>query len=236
MKNAFLWAALLFPLSAELRADWVVVQKVEDSGQKQTGEITLKIKGEKIRVDLPPDISVLMDTDTGETFTLRHGQKTVLRVPAATAAQLGRRLEQWRETRRQAEPGQEPPKWEATGKGETVAGRETKIFVAQAGAMKVTWWIAQNSPEAEKFAAVAEQLQKAPMVQLAGGLALLPPGFKPPGLPVKTEIQTPDGRKISTTILAIKEQPLDAIDFTPPPDYRSLPEPFFGPSFFPQSP
>ena len=47
---------------------------------------------------------------------------------------------------------------------------------------------------------------------------------------------TPDGRKITTTILSIKEQPLEDIDFTVPPDYRSLPMPLFGPNTPPKTP
>ena len=214
-----------------LRADLVVVQKVEESGPgKQSQEITLKAKGDKIRVDLSPEISVLMDTATGETITLRHTQKTYLQVSAEASLQLAKKMGQMRDTRAIGGIEDEPAKLEATGKRETVAGQETKIYTAQNGAIKMTYWVAQNSPDAEKFLSLLAVLQKAPMVKLAGGLTFSPADFKFPGLPVKTEMGTPDGRKITTTILSIKEQPLEEIDFTVPPGYRSLPKPLFGPN------
>ena len=94
----------------------------------------------------------------------------------------------------------------------------------------MTWWIAENNPDLDKYLGVFEQLQKSSMVRLGCGMTLLPGDFKFPGVPLKTELATPDGRKIATTIISIKEQPLEEIDFTVPPGYRSLPKPSFGPN------
>ena len=230
MKRYYVWVALILLGTPLLRADLVVVQKVEESGpSQQTSEITLKLKGDKIRADVSPEISILMDTASGETITLRHPQKTFLQVSADASLQLARRMEQLRDARAVEGIEEEPAKLEATGKHETVEGQETKIYTAQNGAVKMTYWIAPNSPDADKFLNLLAPLQKAPMVKLAGGMLFAPPDFKFPGLPIKTEMKTPDGRKITTTILSIKEQPLEEIDFTVPPGYRSLPKPLFGP-------
>jgi Domain of unknown function (DUF4412) len=219
---------LLF--SPVLRADLVLVQKVEESAPgKQSTEITLKVKGEKIRVDVPPEVSLLMDTASGSTITLHHAQKTALEVSGTAFQQLARRVELLRESREREGNAAEPARLEATGRRESVAGQESRIYTAQTGAVKMTYWIVQNGPDTERFLELLELLHKAPMVQLAGGMAFLSPDFKFPGVPVKTEMALPDGRKITTTILSIKEQPLENLDFTVPLDYRSLPKPLFGP-------
>jgi len=237
MKRWHVWVALILLGAPLLRADLLVVQKVEESGPgKQSREITLKVKGDKIRADVSPEISILMDTASGETITLRHPQKTFLQVSADASLQLAQKMEQMRDARVMEGIEEEPAKLEATGKRETVAGQETRIYTAQNGAIKMTYWIAQNSPDADKFLTLLAPLQKASMVKLAGGMTLSPPDFKFPGLPVKTEMMTPDGRKITTTILSIKEQPLEEIDFTVPPGYRSLPQPLFGPNASPKKP
>ncbi|MCX6966615.1 MAG: DUF4412 domain-containing protein [Verrucomicrobia bacterium] len=220
------WILLCCPL---VWADLVVVQKVEESGPgKQTGVITLKTKGDKIRVDLSPEISLLMDTTSGETITLQHGQKTYLSVSSDAARQLARKMERQRESQEREGIVPAPVRLEPTGKRENIAGQATQIYTAQSGAVKMKYWIAQNSPDTGKFLDLLALLRKAPMVQLAGGLASLAPDFKLPGIPLKTEMSLPDGRKITTTIVSIQEEPLENLDFTVPPGYRSLPKPKFG--------
>jgi len=227
MRRWHVWVvgALFFP--GALWADLVLVQKVEERGPgAHTGEITVKTKGDKIRVDVSPEISFLMDTATGETITLQHPQKTYMEVSAAAARQLVRKIE------RQREEGESAGsvRLEPTGKHETVAGQETRVYTAQSGALKMTWWIAQNSADTDKFLALLALLRKAPMVQLAGGMMLLDADFQLPGIPLKTEMAMPDGRKLTTTILTLKEEPLENLDFTVPLGYSSLPKPLFDPT------
>jgi len=218
---------LLAPALAN--ADLLVVQKVESGNPVRSAEITLKIKGDKMRADVSPEISTITDTATGETITLRHGPKTYLRLDArATQALLGK-LEKTRKEREARGEGEETAKLEATGKRESVGGYDTRIYTAQVGELKMTYWIAQNLPSADKLLSVSAQLQKSAMVKLAKGMMPLPEDFALPGFPVKTEMATPDGRKITTTVISIKEQPLDDLDFTVPLNYYALPEPSFVP-------
>ena len=176
MKRWHVGVALVLLSAPLLRADLLVVQKVEESSPgKQTREITLKVKGDKIRVDVSPEISILMDTASGETITLGHPQKTFLQVSAKASLQLSRKMEQLRDAGEREGTAGESPKFEATGKRETVAGQETRIYTAQNGAIKMTYWIVQDSPDTGKFLNLLASLQKAPMVKLAGGMLLLPP-------------------------------------------------------------
>ena len=209
-------------------ADVVVVEKVEQSGKPpQTTQITLKLKGEKIRADIGRELSVIMDTASGTTVTLRHAQKTALEISGAATRQLMEAADRLRQE--SGEIGGKP-KAEPTGQKETVAGRETRAYAAQTGAVRITWWVAARQPGSDPLADAFETLQKAPMVQLAGGMAGLPGALQVPGVPLKTEMLTPDGRKITTTVLSAKEQPLEAIDFAAPAEYRWLAAPLFGPS------
>ena len=230
MKQWHGWVAWMLLFAPVSWADLVMVQKVEESGPNaRTGEITVKAKGDKLRVDVSPETSFLLDTATGGTITLQHPQKTCLEVSAADARQLARNMEtHQREEREAAAPS--PVRMDPTGRRETVAGQETRVYTAQSGALKMTWWIAQGSPDTEKFLTLLALLRKAPMVQIAGGMTLLGADFKFPGLPLKTETTLPDGRKLTTTILSFKEEPLENIDFTVPPGYSSLPKPLFDPT------
>jgi Domain of unknown function (DUF4412) len=223
----FLFALLL---GLDARADLILVQKVEESCPAQSGEMTLKVKGDLVRADISPEISTLTNTATGDTITLRHPQKLYMRINAQSTRELLRQMEKLHEEKRRQNFPEETPKLEATGKRETVSGVETKIFTAQVGSMKITYWIAQNYPDSEKILQVFNALQKTAIVKLGKGLAHPTLDFEFPGIPLKTEMVTPEGRKITTTILSIKEQSLDAIDFTVPPDYREIPEPSFGPA------
>jgi hypothetical protein len=226
MKASGLLAALALAAAVPMApADVVVVQSVEQTGKPfLSTQVTLKVKGAKIRADLGPETTIIMDTASGATITLRHPQKTALEIDGAATRQLMTRAESLRGA---TEIGR--PQLQAAGKGETIAGRETRRFMAQTAAMRVTWWLAAKSGDSDPLATVFETLQKAPMVRLAGGLAGLPGTDELPGLPVKTELITPDGRTITTTLLSVKEEPLDAIDFATPKGYRRLTGPVFGP-------
>ena len=208
-----------------LPGDLVMVQRMEECGRSM--EITVKVKGELIRTDVSGEISTITNTASGETVTLRHAQKTCLRMSADATQDLMKQLEQLREENQKAGITQNPFKLEPTGKHENVAGQETRIYTTQVGSIRVTYWIADKYPNADKYLEVFRHLQKSAMTTLARGMTNIPGEFEFPGIPVKTEMATPDGRKISTTILSIKEEPLEDIDFTIPPDYLLRPKPLF---------
>lgn len=205
------------------RADVVVVQNVQQNGRPPLQmQVVIKVKGHKIRADMGDETSLIMDTVSGSTVTLRHPQKTAMELSGAAAAQLMEKAEELHG----AEIGK--PRLESTGKGtETVAGRETRRYSAQAGAMRVTWWVAPKQEGSDPLALAFETLQKAPMVRLAGGLTGLPDDL--PGVPVKTEMIAPDGRIVTSTVVSVKEDRLDAVDFAVPNGYRRLAGPVFGP-------
>src|ERR1051326_5670384 len=72
--------ALVFPLATAMcvQADLTLVQKVDMAGT--TGEMTIKFKGDKVRVDPAPDVSMITDSKTGDTVTLMHAEKKAMRI------------------------------------------------------------------------------------------------------------------------------------------------------------
>ena len=79
-------AALTFSL-ASARGDFVIEQKVDGLGQ-QSGNIVVKIKDTKVRAEIAPQISYIMDGATGDSITLMHAQKGYMKVSAAQGKTL----------------------------------------------------------------------------------------------------------------------------------------------------
>jgi len=68
----------LLAVTTSLRADLTLIQKVDAAGT--TGEMTIKFKGDKIRIDPAPELSMITDSKTGDTVTLMHGEKKAMRI------------------------------------------------------------------------------------------------------------------------------------------------------------
>lgn len=221
MKQSFLTFGLVFFCATLLRADLVVVQKIEGVGQTQSAQMTLKVKGDKIRADVAPEISTLTDAATGETTTLMHAQKAYMKISAKAAGQLLGRLS----ADKDAAIGSTAP--QATGKHETLSGVDTEIYTAKLGQMKVTYWIAKEFPEGEKLRDLFSKLQNSPLAKLTqGGMGSQPADL--PGVAVKTQMEPPNGQKLTVTLISVKEQPLDPAEFEIPRNYQALPTPAFG--------
>ena len=67
-----------FGPGATALADLTIVQKVEMGSTP--GEMTIRIKGDKVRVDPAPQVSMITDNRTGDTVTLMHSEKKAIRM------------------------------------------------------------------------------------------------------------------------------------------------------------
>src|ERR1043166_7123417 len=74
-------AAIFFGFLISVRADLTIVQRVEGAGQD--GEVTVKIKGDKERIDAAPHPGRIIDAKTGEMTDLINDQKTYEKISAA---------------------------------------------------------------------------------------------------------------------------------------------------------
>ena len=203
---AFLWLA-------PVRADLVIVQHVDGGGQ--SGDQTIRIKGDKARTDLAQQVSMITNGATGEIVTLMHGPKTFLKV---TAAQTKAMLEQLQKLA----PSAAGPKLVPTGKKEKVGNYDCEIFTANLGAVSVTYWVAKDFPN---YPAVLEQMGKFQ----AGSISAMGKGMMPqvkdfPGMQIKTEMDI-GGKKVSTVLVSAKEENVDPAGFEIPKDYKEVSAP-----------
>src|SRR5438132_3221924 len=113
----------LFNSAPASRADVTIVQKVEGLGNPS--EMTIKIKGDKVRIDASPQVTTIFDGKTGETINLMKDQKTVVRISADRMKAAAETIKKFNPQKENTEK----PKLVSTGKKETINGYETEQYV-----------------------------------------------------------------------------------------------------------
>ena len=192
--------------------DLTIVQSVEGMGP--VTQMTMKIKGDKARVDVSPQMTTIFDAKTGEMINLMREQKMVVRMSAEkmrAAAEMMRKSQGKKE-------GAEKPKIVPTGKKETLNGYQTEQYTCDAPHFKATYWIASNYPDS---AAILKQLQAIKMDALSGPNSHMPDYRDFPGVPVKTVLSV-NGKEMTTTLNSIKQDALSDAEFAVPADYKEM--------------
>jgi hypothetical protein len=195
------------------RADFVIVQKAEGGGQ--TADQVMKIKGEKARCDLTPQLSMIVDGAIGETVTLMHTGRTYLKV---SAAQTKAMLDQLQKLR----PQNEPAKLQPTGRKEKIGEYECEVFTANLGLVTVTYWIAKDYPNYQVVLAQLDKFQSGTISAMGQGA--MPPIKDFPGMIMKTEMDL-SGKKTVQTLVSVKEENVDAAIFEIPKGYKEVTSP-----------
>ena len=205
--------SVLLAAVAAGHADLVLVQKVEGGGQ--AGDQIIKIKGEKARCDLTPQVSMITDGATGETTTLMHAGRTFLKI---SAEQTKAMLEQLQKLRPQPEPAKPQP----TGRKEKIGEYDCEIYAANLGLVTVTYWIAKDYPN---YQAVLAQLDKFQSGSISAmGKGAMPPIKDFPGMIMKTETDL-GGKKTVSTLVSAKEENVDPAIFNIPAGYKEVSSP-----------
>jgi hypothetical protein len=215
MKACLLSLALSAGLCLSARGDFTIIQKVE--GKKADGkgvpnEIVLKLKGDKVRVEATPKITMIVDGKTGEIITLMNAQQKFLRISGDKARAISELTAKYGGTTA------EKPKLTATGKKMTINGYEAEEYVGETKLFKASYWIA---PVFTDSATIMKQLQAvipAAWNDLAKGMM----DYRDlPGFPLRTQVKTDDGEIIST-VTAIKRDPLSDAEFLVPQDFQEM--------------
>jgi hypothetical protein len=221
MMKRILTILTLISVMVEARADFVIQQKME--GTMQHGDMTMKIKGDKIRVDMAigpmGNISMIMDLDAGDSTTLLHQQKMAIK---ASAAQMQQTMQQMRARLNNGATNTEPPKLQDTGKTGTVGGYNTEIYTwtnnnNNSGG---TVWVAKDFPNYAKIKTQLDKLNQSPMVQMSKGMA--PDMTTLPGMVVLAKSEVQGGQEVTTTLISAQEEPVDASVFEIPSDYKEM--------------
>lgn len=208
-------ASLLWTVAAH--ADLTIVQKVE--GTEGTNKFTLKVKGDKARVEINPQTTAIMDFKTGDLTTLLNEQKKVMRISGEKAKAMA---EMAKAMTKEDAPATAAPK--PTGKKETINGYATEEYVTETPKYQTSYWVAKNYPN---FQAILQQmgvLQNGAFAAMRKGL----PDFRDlPGLPIRTQVRVEGKSQMTSTIESVNSNPIADSAFTIPADYSEMKLPDF---------
>ena len=192
------------------RADLTIVQKVEGAGQNR--DATVKIKGDKERVDSSGQNTQIIDGKTGEMINLMNDKKTFVKISAEqikTAAETISKFNGEQKSTRKLTP---------TGKKETINGYETEEFAYETPQLKVSFWVATKYPGA---AEILKEMQLPMSGAWKQSNMNMPDYTDFSGVPIKTVISL-GGTEMTTTITLIKKDPINAAEFEIPKDFQEM--------------
>jgi Domain of unknown function (DUF4412) len=210
-----LFALLSSLLSA--RADLVMEQQSSDTNV--TYHVTLKLHGDKMRMDQRDDkshaFSVIVDLSTRDSITLLPQEKMFLK-------RSGKDIRLDMELEEQASHGtnamdRAPAPAVDTGKTAVVDGYATEIYTwSGADGLTETLWVATNFPD---YDAIRPELAKLDRFDNSGPHRNAQPELsRLPGMVVQTE-KTVNGQKVIVTLVLAKAEPVDAALFELPASY-----------------
>jgi Domain of unknown function (DUF4412) len=195
------------------RGDLTIVQNVEGSGSVK--QITTKLKGDKARVEVAPEVTAIIDNKTGEVLSLMNAEKKFLRISADKSKAIAEMASKYAGD---SSAAAERSKLTPTGKKEMINGYEAEEYIRESPSVKESYWIALKYPDS---AAIVKQLQAitpAAWNDIAKGML----DFRDfPGLPLRTIVKT-DRKEIISTITSIKQDPLSEAEFSVPKDFQEL--------------
>ena len=210
--SLFFCAAIALVISA--RADLTIVQKVEGIGTNMD-QMIIKMKGDRTRIETGASTSTIIDGKTGDTITLLHSQKQVIRIPGERVKAM---VEMANKFKAGGTAADQSPKLIATGKAEKVAGMDTQIYTSEGPQWKATYWIATSYPNASE---ILRQMQAMQPAQWGGQNSGIPDYRNFPGVPIKTVIDL-GGKQITSTLVSIKQDPIADADFAVPAGYTEM--------------
>ncbi len=211
MKKLLAYAPVILA-SFIARADVIIEQKMESA--VMNGNMTMKIKGDNARMDMPSpvggNVTVIMNTKTGDMTTLMHAQKMAMKM------NMNDSKKQMEEAQKAA--GIDPTKVEKpkdTGTSEKVGEWTAEVYEFNIGGMTGKIWAAKDFPNAK---AIKDQMMKMSAAS-AGGFDASK--MDVPGMIVKTQMSTPVGA-MTTTLVKASEAPVADTEFVIPTGYNEM--------------
>jgi hypothetical protein len=208
------FAGLIFLTAA--RADLTITQKAE--GTPGMSEVIIKIKGDKTRVEINPQVAMIIDSKTGDVSTIMTDKKQVMRLSGDRAKAMAEMMSQFNKN------ASAKPKLVPTGKKETISGYEAEEYKLEGGSMPATYWLTTKYPD---YASILKQLQQTKPSSWDPSKMGMPGYNELPGLPMRVAVGAPDQGTITTTITSIKNDPLSDDEFVVPKDFQQIEMPDF---------
>ncbi|MEO8205143.1 MAG: DUF4412 domain-containing protein [Chthoniobacterales bacterium] len=201
----------LFSVSTAF-ADLIVVQEMEQPGaQAQKMEMPMKIKGDKIRMDMGPQASSILDMKSGGITMLMHPGKTYMVIPAETVKMMSAQMRQQKEATPKSTEKPQP-----TGKKQNINGFDTEEYILKTKDGTITLWLAKNVPNQQLL---VEQFKKMNDIGGQGGMPEVDYTTLP-GFPIRIEVANAGKPVGMMTIRSIQEVNLPESDFQPPVGFK----------------
>ena len=209
-----LFSLVMLGLVASARADLTIVQRVDGGGQR--GDATVKIKGDRERIDSPEQPTRIIDGKDGQMINLMNDRKTYLKISADQIKAAAETISKFGDADKTAAAKLTP-----TGKKEKINGYDTEEFVYETPRFKASFWVAPKYPDA---AAILQEMQ-APVSGAWKSINMGMPSYTDfNGMPLRTVISVGENQ-ITTTIMAIKKDPINPAEFEIPKDFHELKRP-----------
>jgi uncharacterized protein DUF4412 len=223
-----------------IRADLTIVYStaVEPAKQAQKPDatpdtvaaatnMTIKVKGDKARIDAPPHMTAIFDGTTGELINLLNDQKVVVRIPPDKMRAIADTLDKFGNNK----AGSQKPRLTPTGQKEAINGYDTEQYTYDGPDFKATYWIAPNYPNG---AAVLAQLQSIKAEFWDAANTKMPDFRDFPGLPIQMRIivgkqnaaeahggsASGHPAEITSTITGVTLASIPDSEFTVPADFK----------------
>src|SRR5256712_5638319 len=214
MKTAFyslvLTAFVILPLRADLTIVYSTTVQPARHGQKEqptpsavaaATNMTIKVKGDKARIDASPQITAIFDGRTGELINLLNDRKTVVRISPDKMRAIADMLNKFSSNK----AGSDKPRLTPTGQRETINGYETEQYTYDGPDFKGMYWIAPNYPNG---AAVLAQLQLIKSEFWDAANTKMPDFRDFPGLPIRMRmILTKEDQQTTPSVTPAKKRP-----------------------------
>src|SRR5205809_345589 len=143
-----------------------------------TTNMTIRVKGDKARIDASPQVTAIFDGRTGELINLLNDQKTIVRISPEKMRAIADMLNQFSSNKANSNK----PRLKPTGQRETINGYDTEQYSYEGSDFKATYWIAPNYPNG---AAVLAQLQSIKSEFRDAANTKMPDFRDFPGLPIR---------------------------------------------------
>jgi hypothetical protein len=247
MKTAFYSLVLTAFVIVPLRADLTIVysttvqpashnQKVEPTPTVVAAgsNMTIKVKGDKARIDVSPQVTAIFDGQTGELINLLNDQKTIVRITPDKMRVIADMLNKFGSNKSSDKPRLTP-----TGQRERINGYDTEQYTYEGLDFMATYWIAPNYPNG---AAALAQLQSIKSELWDAANTKMPDFRDFPGLPIRMRMlvgkQNPAGEhaasglghpiEITSTVTGVSLDSVPDGQFTVPANFkkRKLPDIF----------
>jgi hypothetical protein len=246
MKSAIYWLFFTALVVFSARADLTIVYSttVQPANHNQKAQptptevptannMTIKIKGDKARIDVSPQLTTLLDGGTGQLLNLLNDQKTIVRIPPEKMKAIADMLN----TVGGSKEGSAKPRLTSTGAREMINGYDTEQYTYDGPDFKATYWVAPNYPNG---AAVLAQLQSIKSEFWDAANTKMPDFRDFPGLPIRMRMivtslpaepaeHTAGGTghptEITTVVSGLSLNSIPDNQFIVPADFKEVPVP-----------